>query len=86
VITTTLYGLKKPEDSDVADLRIFVGDNMDILEAKLNAIETTGGGTEGAIISDSTGGTGSVTKIWTGTEAQYLAVIKDPTTLYYIVE
>lgn len=42
MITTTLYGLKKPEDSDVADLRVFVGDNMDILEAKLNDIESEG--------------------------------------------
>jgi hypothetical protein len=40
MITTTLYGLKKPEDSDVADLRVFVGDNMDILEAKINGLET----------------------------------------------
>jgi len=42
MITTTLYGLKKPEDIDVADLRVFVGDNMDILEAKLNEIDTKG--------------------------------------------
>jgi hypothetical protein len=40
MITTTLYGLKKPEDGDSADLVLFVSDNMDILEAKLNAIET----------------------------------------------
>jgi hypothetical protein len=42
LITTTLYGLKKAEDGDNADLRIFVSDNMDILEAKLNEIETSG--------------------------------------------
>jgi hypothetical protein len=32
MITTTKYGLKKPEATDSADLRIFVGDNMDILD------------------------------------------------------
>jgi hypothetical protein len=42
LITTTLYGLKKPEDGDSADLILFVSDNMDILEAKLNDIETEG--------------------------------------------
>jgi hypothetical protein len=52
MILTTTYGLKKPEDTDSADLRVFVGDNMDIIEtelANLNAnINTeptdTGGG------------------------------------------
>lgn len=32
MITTTKYGLKKPEATDSADLRVFVGDNMDILD------------------------------------------------------
>jgi hypothetical protein len=42
LITTTLYGLKKPEDGDSADLLLFVADNMDILEAKLSDIESEG--------------------------------------------
>lgn len=33
MITTTKYGLKKPEANDSADLRIYVGDNMNILDA-----------------------------------------------------
>jgi hypothetical protein len=32
MILTTKYGLKKPEDTDLSDLRIFVGDNMEILD------------------------------------------------------
>jgi hypothetical protein len=32
---TTNYNLNKPEDSDNADLKVFVGDNMDIIDAEL---------------------------------------------------
>jgi hypothetical protein len=35
VITTTNYSLKKPVDADNADLKVFVGDNMDILDTEL---------------------------------------------------
>ena len=37
---TTSRGFKKPEDTDNADLRIFVGDNMDTLELVLDDIDT----------------------------------------------
>lgn len=47
MITTPNFGLKKPEDGDVSDLRIWIGDNMDIIDLNLG----TGGG----------GGTASVT-------------------------
>ena len=33
---TTAKGFKKPQDTDNADLKVFVGDNMDILETELN--------------------------------------------------
>jgi hypothetical protein len=39
MITTVNYGLKKPQDGDMSDLRIWIGDNMDIIEATLNDIE-----------------------------------------------
>lgn len=44
--TTSNYGLKKPVDADNADLKIFVGQNMDTIDAellkKLNKDATTG--------------------------------------------
>jgi hypothetical protein len=44
MILTTNYGLKKPEDTDSADLRIFIGDNMDIIDTELSNAGTGGGG------------------------------------------
>lgn len=35
MILTSVYQLKKAEDTDNADLKIFVNDNMDIIEAEL---------------------------------------------------
>lgn len=73
MITTAKFGLKKPEDTDNSDLRVWIGDNMEILDAS-------------AVKSDSTGGTGTIANIWTGTQAQYDALgTWDATTLYYIV-
>jgi hypothetical protein len=48
LITTTKLGLKKPESTDPADLRIFVGDNMEILDGHGHAWAdiTTGKPTE----------------------------------------
>lgn len=37
MITTTKYGLKIPQDNDSADLRIYVGDNMNILDGHTHA-------------------------------------------------
>lgn len=35
---TTSKGFKKPQDNDNADLRVFVGDNMDLLETELDKL------------------------------------------------
>ncbi len=35
---STKRGFKKPEDSDSGDLRVFVGDNIDVLEAELDKL------------------------------------------------
>jgi hypothetical protein len=40
MIDTTLYGLHKPEDTDSADLRIFVGQNMDLIETALSGLDS----------------------------------------------
>lgn len=40
MIPTTLYGFLKPEATDSADLRIFVGSNMDLIEEKISDIES----------------------------------------------
>ena len=40
MIDTTLYGFHKPEDTDSADLRIFVGQNMDLIESALSALDS----------------------------------------------
>jgi hypothetical protein len=39
MIDTTLYGFHKPEDTDSADLRIFVGQNMDLIETALSGLD-----------------------------------------------
>lgn len=41
MILTTNYGLKKPEDADSADLRVFVGDNMNIIDTELANLATS---------------------------------------------
>jgi hypothetical protein len=44
MIDTAIYGLHKPEDTDSADLRIFVGQNMDLLESALETKFSKNGG------------------------------------------
>jgi hypothetical protein len=38
---TTPLGLKKPEDTDLADLKVFVGDNMDLIDNMLEKRKQT---------------------------------------------
>jgi len=171
MIDTAIYGLHKPNDTDLADLRVFVGQNMDLIETALNGkYSTTGGEITGSVtitktgdmvdlfklnterpwifkqkgigssaelllvpdtnskrfrISsplgidaleirvhdtigsayinspniqeggipliekyvqiEATGGTGTVSKLWSGTQAQYDLLTKDPNTIYYVV-
>lgn len=40
MINTVKYGLHKPEDTDSADLRIFVGENMDLIESALTTLDS----------------------------------------------
>jgi hypothetical protein len=40
MIDTTLYGFHKPETLDSADLRIYVGENMDLIESALSALDS----------------------------------------------
>lgn len=170
---TPNLGLKKPsaDGSDMADLRVFVGDNMDLLDTALNGKYSTSGGevigtvtitnagdmaellklnidrawsfkqkgtlsnaelllvsefnskrfrissplgidaleirvhdtvgsayidspnikeagkplAEKYVQIDATGGTGTVSKLWSGTQGQYDVLTKDPNTIYFIV-
>jgi hypothetical protein len=44
MLLTTMYGLKKPQDTDVADLKVFIGENMDLIEAALqNQVKSVNG-------------------------------------------
>jgi len=50
MIDTDVYGLHKPEDTDPADFRLFVGDNMDLIESALIALDNKiGTGTGGSV-------------------------------------
>ena len=44
MIETTTFGFLKPQDTDLADLKIFVGQNMDLIESALNVKYPTSGG------------------------------------------
>jgi hypothetical protein len=169
MISTTQYGFLKPEDTDSADLRVFVGQNMDKIETSLinlpnslpnatftqkglvkigNGLNTNVDGyifaklgkglefdvgfnisakvasaTQAGIVQignglgmsgdyivfkdgdglylnqttytidvdstvirqSTTGGTGLVSSLWSGTQAQYDQITKDSNTIYYIV-
>ena len=41
MIETTIFGFLKPEDTDLADLKVFVGQNMDLIEIALSGLEAT---------------------------------------------
>lgn len=65
MITTTKYSLKKPQDGDSADLKVFVGENMDAIETALDGkIDKSKIGTGLTLDADgtlsATGGGGSV--------------------------
>lgn len=78
---TTNYNLYKYQDTDLADLKAING-SMDTIDTQLKA---NADGLATKVTTDSTGGTGSATKIWTGTQAQYDALgTKVATTLYFI--
>ena len=56
MIPTTQYGFLKPEDTDLADLKVYVGQNMDLIETALGGkYSTSGGEITGSVTITNTG-------------------------------
>jgi hypothetical protein len=86
---TTPRGFKKPQDTDNADLKIFVGDNMDLLETELNKVSAIGGERESFLVYQTVAQnvvTGTFTKVSFDTVMFDKASGWDATNKRYVVQ
>lgn len=81
---TTNYGFNKPEDTDNADLGIFIADNMDLIDTEINRVEGLTGGGGGGLANRSffyaKETTGYAFPSWSQNKITYDSILRDDQT------